>query len=38
MIRGMFASIDSGAGFPANGLTVILFSRLNCHSSRVERI
>jgi hypothetical protein len=29
MIRGMFASIDSGAGFPANGLIVILFSHLN---------
>src|ERR1700730_14740277 len=27
MSRGIFASIDSGAGFPANGLTVILISR-----------
>src|SRR6266446_10506747 len=32
MSRGMFASIDSGAGFPANGLTVILVCHLNCHS------
>src|ERR1700694_5253201 len=32
MSRGIFASIDSGAGLPANGLTVILVSRSDCHS------